>query len=166
MSGLDDVLSVNRDAVEDMAAAAERCGDGWTTPSAPGKWSPSQVVEHVALSLEESAKAINGEPTRFPRFPRVFHPVLRAVFLRRVIRKGGFPKARTNKAMDPPSGPETPAAARTRLESAMGAYEQACRLRAKSGATFRSSIFGNVGITEYAEFQALHTRHHRRQLPS
>ena len=48
MADVNDVLAANRAAVLDLVAAAERSAATWTTPRAPGKWSPSQVVEHVA----------------------------------------------------------------------------------------------------------------------
>ena len=48
MADIDDVLAANRAAVTDLVAAAEKSAATWTTPPAPGKWSPSQVVEHVA----------------------------------------------------------------------------------------------------------------------
>ena len=53
MADVNDVLAANRAAVLDLVAAAERSAATWTTPRAPGKWSPSQVVEHVAGGLEE-----------------------------------------------------------------------------------------------------------------
>ena len=51
MADVNDALAANRDAVLDLVAAAERSAATWTTPRASGKWSPSQVVEHVARGL-------------------------------------------------------------------------------------------------------------------
>lgn len=62
MDDLDAVLEGNRKAVDDLIAAAERSAGVWTDPRAPGKWSPSQVVEHVARSLDESATVVSGGP--------------------------------------------------------------------------------------------------------
>jgi len=128
--------------------------------------SPNQVVEHVAMALEESAKAVKGEPSKFPRFPSLVHPVLRSLFLKRVLRRGRFSSARTNKAMDPLTGPGTPAQGRARLQAAMDAYAQACTERSRTSAMFTSTIFGPVSLVDYGRFQALHTLHHRRQLPA
>jgi hypothetical protein len=47
MADVNDVLAANRVAVLDLVAAAERLAPTWITPCAPGKWSPSQVVEHL-----------------------------------------------------------------------------------------------------------------------
>jgi hypothetical protein len=49
-------------AVAGLVAAAERVGTAWTKPRAPGKWSPSQVVEHVARIMEESANVAANSP--------------------------------------------------------------------------------------------------------
>ena len=159
------VLAANRAAVDDLIAAADRTGAAWTTPRAPGKWSPSQVVEHVARALEESANVVAGTPSKFPTFPTMLRPIVRGLFFNRVLRKGRFPKAKTTKALDPATGPATPAEARRRLEGALAQFDQACRTRAASGQIITSTLFGAVSVEDYAKFQELHTRHHRAQLP-
>src|SRR5437899_729825 len=103
--------------MEQLILAGERAGTAWTSPRAPGKWSPSQIVEHVARSLEESANMAAGRPSKFPRLPGVLHPIVRGLLFKRVLRRAAFPKARTNKAMDPASGPATSAEGRTRVEA-------------------------------------------------
>ena len=134
-------------------------------PRAPGKWSPSQVVEHVARSLDESANVVSGAPSKFPKLPFFLRPVARGMLFNRVLRNGAFPKARTNKAMNPAEGPATPAAARTRLEEAHARFDRACRASATSGGVVSSATFGNVSVSDYARFMELHTRHHCRQMP-
>ncbi len=70
MADVNDALAANRAAFMDLLAAAERSAATWTTPRAPGKWSPSQVVEHVAGGLEESVIFLSGAPSiLMPRFP-------------------------------------------------------------------------------------------------
>jgi hypothetical protein len=165
MADVGTVLAGNRAAVDDLIAAADRTGAAWTTPRAPGKWSPSQVVEHVARALEESANVVAGTPSKFPTFPTMLRPIVRGLFFKRVLRKGKFPKAKTTKALDPATGPATPAEARRRLEGALVQFDQACRTRAASGQIITSTLFGAVSVEDYAKFQELHTRHHRAQLP-
>ena len=69
MADINSMLAANRQAVDDLIAASERCADVWITPRAPGKWSPSQVVEHVARTFEESANLMSGGPTRLISLP-------------------------------------------------------------------------------------------------
>ena len=164
MADINTALAASREAIEQLIATGERCGPAWTAPRAPGKWSPSQIVEHVARSLEESAKMAAGRPSKFPRLPAVVHPFVRALLFRRVLRKNAFPKARTNKAMNPVSGPATTAEGRARLETAHDAFDAACRQLASHGEPMRTTIFGVVPVEDYVYFMELHTRHHGKQM--
>ena len=164
MTDINQALSASRDAVDQLIGAGERSGAAWTAPRAPGKWSPSQIVEHVARSLEESANMAAGRPSRFPRLPAIVHPVVRGLLFKRVLRKGGFPKAKTNKAMDPSSGPTTPVEGRARLEAAHQKFDEACREVASHGERLRTTIFGGVPVEDYVRFMEIHTRHHGKQM--
>lgn len=160
-----DALNENRAAVDDLLHAAEAAASAWTTPRAPGKWSPSQVVEHVARALEESANVIAGRPTKLPTVPFVLRPLAR-IFFKRVLRTGTFMKTKAVKEMDPIEGSPSPGEARVRVEQALAAFEKEVRARAASGGKVRSGAFGNVSLEDYATFTALHTKHHTRQIPA
>ncbi len=162
---VDDVIAANRAAVNDMILAAEAAASAWTTPRAPGKWSPSQVVEHVARALEEGANVIAGRPSKLPTVPLFLRPLAR-IFFRRVLRSGTFMKTRATKEMDPIEGSPTPEAGRARLEQALAGFEEEVRACADSGGKVRSGAFGSVSLADYATFTALHTKHHTRQIPA
>jgi hypothetical protein len=166
---LDASLAANRSAVDELIAVAERARPNWNTPRAPGKWSPAQVTEHVARALEEGANVVAGKPTKLPTLPSFIRPVA-GFMLRRVVRTGKFPKAKTNRPMNPehtsPTIPTDPAEAKNRLESALAAFERECRARAASRMPVESPAFGTVTVEDYARFTELHTRHHTRQIPS
>ena len=167
MPDLDSTLIANREAVNELAAAAERCGAVWTTPRAPGKWSPSQLVEHVARAMEESANVIAGVPSKLPTLPSFVRPLVRTLIFKRVLRTGTFPiKAKAPKAMDPPSGPATPMEGRRRLEEALMRVDRECRACAQRGGVVSNGAFGRISVEDYAQFIAIHTRHHRQQLPA
>ena len=164
MDSVNDALLSVRVAVDSVIAAAEATGDSWAIPRAPGKWSPAQIVEHVARALEESAHDVSGAPSKFPTFPSLIRPFVRALLFKRILRNGAFPKGRTTKAMDPSSGPATPAAGRVRLEEAFQEFERACRSVADRGSAFESTLFGQVSVVDYIRFQDLHTLHHLGQM--
>ena len=166
MTDINAALAASRLALEQLIATGERCGRVWTAPRAPGKWSPSQIVEHVARSLEESANMATGRPSKFPTLPRFVHPLVRALLFRRVLRKGTFPKARTNKAMNPASGPASAAEGRERLEAAHEKFAAACLQAASRDDRMRTTIFGVVAVVDYVRFTELHTRHHDKQMSS
>jgi hypothetical protein len=164
MADVNAALAANRTAVLDLAAAAERSASTWTTPRAPGKWSPSQVVEHVARGLDEAANIVSGAPS-IP-MPPAFLRVVGRLFFYRILKKDAFPKGfKAMKAMNPASGPATPAEARVRLEGAYARFDQECRRRAASGQHVVSSGFGKVSLEDLVRFNAIHTRHHCQQMP-
>jgi len=160
MGDVNDVLAANRAAVTDLVAAAERSAATWSTPRAPGKWSPSQVVEHVTRGLEEGANVLSGTPSILLR------PLVRLYF-NRILKKGVFPAGwKAHRALDPVSGPAaTLAQARVRLEGAFARFDQECRRRAASGQRVVSTGFGTVSVEDYVRFNAMHTRHHCKQMP-
>ena len=164
MADLNDVLAANRAAVIDLVAAAERSAATWTTPRAPGKWSPSQVVEHVARGLEEGANVVSGAPS-IPMPPAFLRPLAR-LFFNRILKKDAFLKGfKAHKALDPLAGPATPAEARVRLEGAFARFDQECRRRAASGQHVVSTGFGTVSLEDLITYNAIHTRHHCKQIP-
>ena len=166
MPDVNDVLADNRGDVLDLVAAAERSAATWTTPRAPGKWSPGQVVEHVARSLEGSAKLFSGGDPSIPMPPAFLRPLLRLLFFNRILRKDAFPKGfKADKTMNPTSGPATPAEARVRLEGALARFDQECRRRVASGQHVVSTAFGTVSVEDFVRFNAIHTRHHCKQMP-
>jgi len=164
MADVNDALAGNRAAVLDLVAAAERSAATWTTPRAPGKWSPSQVVEHVARGLEEAGNIVSGAPT-ISMAPAFLRPLAR-LFFNRILKKDAFPKGfKAHKAMNPISGPAAPAEARVRLEGAFARFDQECRRRIASGQHVVSTGFGMVSVEDFVRFNALHTRHHCKQMP-
>ncbi len=165
MSDLEALLVSNRAATDDLLTIASRDPSKWSTPRAPGKWSPAQITEHVARSFEEGANAVAERPTKLPTVPGFLRPVARWMF-KRILTTGKFPKAKTSRAMNPDATPTSPAnaeEARARLQSAQAAFERECRARA--GRTFVHASFGEVSVEDYVRFAELHTRHHTKQIP-
>ena len=165
MPDIDRSLAELHAAVGELVAAADRAGASWTRARAPGKWSPSQVVEHVARIMEESANVADGRPSRFPTMHFLLRPILRILFFKRTLRRNEFPKMKAIDAFVPIAGPGTPADGRDRLQGAITLFDQACRARAASGQEVASTIFGAVPVADFARFQELHVRHHIMQMP-
>ncbi len=95
-------LASNRDAHLDLVAAwRRRSAATWTTPRAPGKWSPIQVVEHVTRVLEEAANVVSGAQS-MPMPPAFLRPLLRLFFFARILKKGVFPTGfKAHKTIEP-----------------------------------------------------------------
>jgi hypothetical protein len=165
MGNLESAMTDVHAAVAELIAASDRCQANWTAPAAPGKWSPSQIVEHVARALDESADVTAGKPTKFPKFPAIVRPLVRVVFFNRTVKKGTMPKAKTNPAMNPENGPATPTEGRARLNAAIARFDAASRALASQGKPLVHPIFGQVDIADHIRFQAIHARHHCKQMP-
>ena len=166
MPGVAEAVQQNRQAADQLCAAADGASEFWEVPRARGKWSPSQVVEHVTRALEQATHELRGEPTLFPTFPPILQPVMRGLFFNWILRRGSFPRGtRTNKAMDPERGAATPAEARERMHDALHDLEQAVKTRAAGFGPVHSGAFGSVALSDYLMFQAIHTRHHTAQIP-
>jgi hypothetical protein len=163
MPDLTSALAAHRAAVGDLIAVAEKAAPNWNTPRAPGKWSPAQVVEHMAIALEENANVMAGRPSKIPTLPAFVRPLTRLVF-NRIVRTGGFPKAKTNSAMTPARGPATAAEARARLESALAKFESESRFLESTRQPVASGAFGKVPLEDFVRFNELHARHHIKQI--
>jgi hypothetical protein len=165
MTGLTLSLAGVDSAVDVLLAVAERAGTAWMVPRAPGKWSPSQVVEHVARIMEESANVASGVPSKFPTIPFFVRPIVRFLVFRRILRRKSFLKMKAGEGFDPPGGSATTAEARVRLQAALTRFSQACRARAASRQRVSSTISGKVEVSDFVRFQELHVRHHLLQMP-
>lgn len=157
-----DLVSL-RSAVEDFSRASADYADAWAVPVRPGKWSPSQILEHVARSLEEAGKDMLGERSKLPQLPAPVRFLARHLGFKRVLKNGAIPTgAKTNRAMNPIDGPPTPSAGRDRIQSAWQEFERAWE---RLDGPARSHVFGTVPASDYVRFQEIHVRHHQAQLP-
>jgi hypothetical protein len=136
-------------------------GDWQRAPA--GKWTPAQIVEHLAISLERSARGFEsprGEPQRRPPTPieRVARwlvfglawtpPGVRAA-------RGTTPAARV-EAADAERHFRAGLARWATLES--GSAEQA------AATLVRHPRLGDLDLEEWIRFHAWHCRHHARQI--
>ena len=168
MPTLEDVIAENRKATDHFLATARKVPAAkWAQPVAPGKWSPAQIVDHIAVTTEVALKAINGDPSMgsIPKFLR-FLP--RKLGFDPTIKKGRFPEKQRGPKVFAPS-PDHPAyeASAAKIERAITALESHVRTVLAAGThSFEHSFFGRIAIIDYIRFGTLHTEHHERQLPT
>ena len=166
MIDLKTVLANNREAVADfLTTAGAIAPSDWGRPRAPGKWSPGQVTEHVALTYEVSRGILHGTFPG-PTAPRIARPLIRILFLNPVLKRGRFNRpAKTPKPFQPGASPALPEALTARLRAAATAFEEDVETTAGSGqATLDHPFFGKLQLAEYLRLQVIHTHHHRQQL--
>ncbi len=167
MADLNTAIAEHRQAVDEFAATA-RAVDGarWTVHPAEGKWSPAQIVEHIALTYEYSRAVLNNNPPG-PSAPRFLRPLVRIFFVNPVLKNGRFTRKGTAPAMfQPTSVPPDADELLPRLETALRGFEEELRAADRSGrSTVDHPFFGKMPVTDYLRLQTIHARHHRAQLP-
>jgi hypothetical protein len=166
MTTLDDAIAANRDAAKKFLATARNVAkEKWAAPIAPGKWSPAQITEHVALSTEVALKAIKGDKS-MGSIPGFLRFIPRKLGFDPSIKKGRFPEKQRGPAIFKPSdGHANYEISAARFERAVSNLESHARELAKVGTTaFEHSFFGRVAVADYVKFNALHSEHHERQL--
>lgn len=163
MAGLQGALHAHREAVDGfLAAARDVPAARWSQPRAPGKWSPGQVVEHLALGYEVNRGVLRGEsPGAAP--PRFLRPLIRRFLLGPVLRRGRFiPGSRTSAALRPGASPAAPTELLGRLRAAAEAFE--ADVGSLGVATIDHPFFGRLPLADLVRLQEIHARHHRGQL--
>jgi len=156
----------NRQAVGAFITAARAVPQSaWTQPPAPGKWSPGQVTEHVAIAYELARAILNGTFSGRAA-PRLLRPLIRTIVFNPIVKTGRFKKgAKAPAPFQPTASPASVAELAARLQAAANAFEKDVEAAARSGRTLVDHpFFGRVTLSDYSRLQAIHTRHHSQQL--
>jgi hypothetical protein len=164
---LDDAINANRQAAQRFLATARAVASAkWSTPIAPGKWSPAQIVDHVAISTEVALRAIKEDKT-VGSFPRLLRGIPRAMVFNKTLKAGQFPSGMRGPKIFAPSGEHFAfEKSKERLERAVEQLESHVRTMAKSGKeSFEHGFFGKLSVADYVRFNGLHSEHHEKQLP-
>jgi len=166
MHDLQSTINDNRQAVAAFLTSAGAVPQSaWTRPRAPGKWSPGQVAEHVAIAYEIALAILNGTFSARGA-PRVLRPLIRTIVFRPVMKTGRFKEGvKAPAPFLPTATPASVADLAARLQAAAGAFEKELEAAARMGRTsVDHPFFGRVPLSDYSRLQAIHTRHHSRQL--
>ena len=166
MSNVTPTIVDNREAVDAFITAARAVApSAWTAPRAPGKWSPGQVTEHVAITYEISRAILNGKFSGRSA-PRPLRPLIRVLFLKPALKTGRFKKgAKAPAPFQPTASPAGISDLAARLRGAAAAFEADVETAAQQGrTTLDHPFFGRIALADYARLQAIHTRHHSQQL--
>ena len=154
-------------AVSEFAGAALRLPrHRWAEPLAPGKWSPAEIVGHVAEGYQVlNAELAGGRGMRLLGSP-FQRWILRRTLLPRLLSSGRFPARARAPAETRPQrvepGPEQGVAVLIRTAeqfiAALGARQSLRTVR------LTHAYFGPLDVRQALRLCAVHTRHHARQL--
>ncbi len=161
------VIASNRRAVGAFVHAALAFSPAqWTTPRAPGKWSPGQVTEHVALTYEQSRRMLDGTFAG-PAKPWYQQLLARWLGLPQLFKRGDFGKGpfQAPDFIQPSASPPPAGVLLARLEAAVHTLEE--NLAAATDTrevTVAHPIFGRLPLQDLVHFLSIHTNHHLPQL--
>ena len=111
MTELETSIAENRTAVNEFVATARALdGPRWTTPRAPGAWTPAQIVEHVAIVYEYSRDILLGKPQSSP-LPGFLRPLLRWFVVDSALKAGTFTRKGKAPGFLKPVAPAPPSLA-------------------------------------------------------
>lgn len=168
MSDLIAARDANRRSIAEFVALARAVGPSdWNSTPTPGKWSPSQVTEHVTLAYEKTRELLRN-PGRPGGAPALLRPLIRFLYVRPVLKTGKFRSGGTSPPQFRPSQNEVPADSLChRLETAATGLENDLESMQREGKeSITHPIFGRISLPDTLYFQAFHTAHHRQQLPA
>jgi hypothetical protein len=161
-------LEEHRQAVMNLVTALEAVpGDRWAEPREPGKWSPSQIAEHLALSYEAVLRELSGEDGMQLKLSPLHRLLLRWFLLPHMLFHRSFPAgARSPREVRPPDTGAVQEEIGERLRELASRFEDAITQAGVNGeAGITHPYFGRIPPLRALRFVTLHLEHHRRQLP-
>lgn len=131
-----------------------------------GKWTPAQIVHHLAISLETSARTFDERRAKPPmqRRPRTVRERI-GFFL--VLRVGWVPSGREAPAMTRPAERPDARAVERQLRDGVARFQSLARelLPARRDDLFvKNPALGDLTLPEWLQFHIRHCAHHSRQI--
>lgn len=165
MTEIETALADNRAAVEEFIAAARGLDAArWDAPLAPGKWSPAQIAEHLAIVYEYNRKVVTG--TAGKGAPKFLRPLAKWFVVTKTLKAGAFTrKGKAPGIFQPTAAPAAAAPVLARLAAAVTGFENDIRSgHPEARHNVAHPFFGTLPTVDYLRLQAIHARHHRSQL--
>lgn len=157
----------HRAALGQFLATARRIpSDLWTTPLAPGKWTPAEITSHLAQSYRVLRAELAGGKGMALRLPPWQRWMLRRTILPGILAGKGFPAyARAPKETRPRDIPTDAREALRILADEGEGFAQELAARATSERVrLTHAYFGPMSARRSLQLVTMHTRHHAHQL--
>jgi len=166
--GIERAAAFHREAIEQVAVAVELQDPAlWAVPRQPGKWSPSEIAQHLVISYEPALAELDGGAGFALVLPWWKRTALRWTVLPRILG-GRFPKgAPAPKEARPRGGAASPReAARALRENAARFELRLVEAHAAGPVRLTHAYFGKLTAPQILKLVAVHAMHHREQFPS
>ncbi len=149
-----------------LLAPLEGRGDEAWFGAPPGKWSPAEIVDHLATAMENSAKGFASRVDKPPmrRRPRSVAQRLAHVAL---LGVGWFPRGRKAPETTRPAARPDRAATERRLRAGVEAFLDLERRLVPARASdlfLKHPVLGDLTLPEFMRFHVRHAQHHRKQI--
>jgi len=131
-----------------------------------GKWTPAQIVEHLALGLALSAETFQARRNHAPmaRRPRTPAEQIARLF---VFGLRWFPPGRKAPERTTPAPQIDRASAEAHFLAAVEAWDQVDRAllpERRADLFVKHPRMGDLTVEEWMRFHLIHARHHARQI--
>jgi hypothetical protein len=143
----------------------DRPDTAWSTAPA-GKWTPGEIVAHLAQVLDRSATGFEARAEHAPMTRRGGGPK-QFVARNLVLGTGWFPRGR--KAPEGSAPPASPNRATTEADFRRGverfmALEQKLLPRRAKDLFLKHPVLGDLTLGEFMRFHVVHSLHHAKQI--
>ena len=156
-----------QDALQEIDTATAGMDDAELNLQPEGKWSPAEILEHLSLTFEQTAKGmkrcleagknLGDQPTMKQR---LFHMI--------VLDLRHFPKGRKSPPTVAPKGQMGGLEALTKIRANLLAMDQTlseCRKKLDtSGRLANHPVLGPLTNEQWCTFHCVHTKHHMKQI--
>ena len=151
-----------------IARAQDLSPEEWEAPLDAGKWSPSQIAEHLRLAYTVFSSELEGGQGLRVRVTGWKQAWVRLRFLGRILRSGQLPAgARSPREARPGDGPFDRPVTLAAIARAASQFEEALAGRWDHANTrLTHHVFGRMSAKKAVRFVTVHTEHHTRQLPT
>jgi DinB family protein len=159
----------HREAIASVVDVVRSVDPGiWTVSRGPGKWSPAEIAEHLALAYEPPLAELEGGAGYTLRLKGWKQALVRWKYLPAMLERGRFPAGvRAPREARPTSHAATPEAAGERLlENANRFERRLAQAEAVHPVRLTHAYFGLLQGPEILRLLAVHARHHGKQFPS
>ena len=167
------VSSLSRPRATDLAVLSDlvlgplagRADSDWYQ-APPGKWCPAQIVQHLALSLEYSARTFEArrEHAAMRRRPR---SAIELIGYYLVLGMGWIPSGRRSPtAIRPAEQPERTTVERQFREAVerLGVLGRELLPARRADLFAKHPVLGDLTLPEWQRFHLLHCAHHAKQI--
>jgi DinB family protein len=158
----------HREAIETVVRAVRSVDTQvWEVACAPGKWSPAEIAEHLALAYGPPLAELEGGAGYALRVKGWKQRLVRWRYLPVILERGAFPPGVKAPREARPSGHAgSPEAAIARLTESASRFERRlAEAQANGPVRLTHAYFGKLTAPQILKLLAVHARHHRAQLP-